>query len=246
MRGLLRLGILFPIVHIFLVFGKGQFDIFHQVIVRRALAEGIGGPVFNHESVQFIALEMGHSQHQRGVEPVVDVFILFVFDQSVLEGLQSFCPVELEIADDLVEVEAGAHAQAGAGAVQRERVRLFEVKIFFVVLTVLDRILTIVAWHDPHFLQLSRVYVQRDIKAIHGIEVLDGIFHRGAAEVGEIDGIVVWDGDLVIAAGIGCGAPAGGADDADPVQGGGPIHIVHCSVQGDLAQYATSGSDGHR
>jgi len=81
---------------------------------------------------------MGHFQHHGGVEPVVNEFILFVFDEAALEGQQAFCPVELEIADDLIEVEACAHAKAAAAVAKGEGVRLFEVKIFFVVFSILE------------------------------------------------------------------------------------------------------------
>lgn len=53
--------------------------------------------------------------------------------------------------------------------------------------------------HDVHFFQCSRVYVQGDIEAIEGVDVLNRIFRGGAAQIGEIDRIVGWDSDFVAA-----------------------------------------------
>jgi len=95
--------------------------------------------------------------------------------------------------------------------------------------------------HDVHFFQCSRVYVQGDIEAIEGVDVLNRIFRGGAAQIGEIDGIIIWNGDLVAAGRVGYGTAAGAAHDGHPVKGSGPVHIKNRSVDGDLSPGATTG-----
>ena len=245
MSGLgLRVLLSFP--QILLIFGERQFGIFQEVVVGGALTKAVGRPVFHHETVQFVALEVGHFQHHRGVEAVVDILIFFVFEKPALERFEASRPVELEIADDLIEVEAGAHAQTGAAVGDGKGVRFFEVEIFFVVFPVLERVVVIAPGHDPYFFQFGRVDMEGDVEAALAVDIFDGIFDGRATEIGEKDGIGVGNGDLVVAGRVGDRAPPRSAHDADPVERTGPIHIIYGAVNGDLGPDGVSNANNNK
>jgi hypothetical protein len=76
--------------------------------------------------------------------------------------------------------------------------------------------------------------MQRDVEAIVKIQRSYGIAHRGLAEVRKIDGVFGVDRYCIIAIGVGGGTAAGSADDADAIEWSCPVHIVYCTVYGDL------------
>ena len=76
--------------------------------------------------------------------------------------------------------------------------------------------------------------MQGDIEVRKGIDGADGIFGRSSAQVGEIDGILIRQLDRVIPVGIGSRAPAGIAQNADPIQRPCPVHIINRPSYSDL------------
>src|ERR1700754_621554 len=99
---------------------------------------------------------------------MVDKFIMLFVFQSSLEGLDAFGPCKAEHIDQLVEVYSYA-CSVGAGTIELEA-RLFEIEDLCVVLSVLDGIISIAAWHYFNFFQLCCVYVKGDVEAIVKIE----------------------------------------------------------------------------
>ena len=163
---------------------------------------------------------------------MVDKFIMFFVFQSSLEGLDAFGPRKAEHIDQLIEVYSYA-CSVGAGTVELEA-RLFEIEDLCVVLSVLDGIISITAGHNLNFFQLCRVNVQRDVEAIVKIQGLDGIPHRGLAEIRKVNGVFRHDRYSIVAIGIGGGATARSAEDADSIEWSCPVHIIYCTMYGDL------------
>jgi len=85
----------------------------------------------------------------------------------------------------------------------------------------------IIPWHDPDLFQLQRVHVQGNVEIGEGIDPRDRIFHRGPAQVGEINGILGVYDDKVITIRIRGRAPAGSGHYTDGLQGPGLIHIIY-------------------
>jgi hypothetical protein len=83
--------------------------------------------------------------------------------------------------------------------------------------------------------------MEGDIETAHGIDVLNGIFHRSPAQVGKIDRVFGVDRNDVVPIGIRGRTLAGIGDDADPVQWRGPVHIIDRPMDGDLAESPVSG-----
>ena len=85
--------------------------------------------------------------------------------------------------------------------------------------------------------------MEGDIEAVLGIDVFDGVSDGSPAQVGKINGVFLVDGNDIVPGGIRGRALAGIGHDGDSVQWRGPVHIIYCAMDSDLAESPVSGKD---
>lgn len=221
---------LFPVLFVLLI---SEFDVIQEVIVGCPFAKLVGRTVFYHEGIQFVAIQPSSFFDDVFAEAMVDKLVLFFFDQPFLEGHHSFGPLKTEDIYQFVQVYSGAQASVGGWVGDLES-RFFKIEYLLIIFPVLQRVHPVVLRHDLYLLQFERVYVQGDIKTGGRVDVADGIFGGSPAEIGEPDRVFPSYLDGVVAIGIGGSSITRGTDDADPVQGTGPVHIIYGTFYGHL------------
>lgn len=187
--------------------GAPAFDVFViLVFVLKAHEQIVAGPVADHEGVYSGRFEAGESFDQRSVETVGDKFLLFEGYELGPEVFHSFC---LAHGEQQVEVEAYASHTTGGDIIAAK------IEYFPVFLSEFGRILVVSFFVDLYGREELDIDVQTDIKRMIAGDVCDGEFHGCLALVGEAEGVVWAHDDPVVSEGVGDGAAAGGAFDAD-------------------------------
>ena len=222
------LGVVLPV---FLVFMKGQFDIVQQIVIRRPVAEVVGGAVAHHKTVQLITFEAGYLEYNAAVEAVVDILVPFLILQPLLKGKRSPGLGAIEHLDQLIQIDTHASSVRPGRTVQLET-RLLVIEDLGVILPVLKGVIMIVARHHLDFFKGDRIYMKGDVEAGQRVDVADGEFGGLPAKVGEVERIFYTYGDSVVAIGVRGGTPSHGAHDTDPVQRLSAVHIVYRPVDG--------------
>ena len=98
-----------PVISLlFFIILISQFDIIVEFIVTRNFGEFKRRTETTHETVFGIAGETGDFFNDVSGEPVVNEFVVLIFDQSFLESEQSPVSFETKHIDELIQIQPDA------------------------------------------------------------------------------------------------------------------------------------------
>jgi hypothetical protein len=187
------------------------FDVLVIVIVIFETADKlIGGAVEAHEGVEEGLLQAGDAADERAVEAIINILVLLLLEEAALEGEHL---AVLTGVEDHVEVEADAAVGTADDIVGGI------VEDFAVLVAVLEGVIAIGFGLDDDDGQTVDRDGETHVQGIGGCETADGDLAGMTAEVGKIDGVVDGEAYPIVPDGIGHGACAGIAKDADAGHG---------------------------
>src|SRR5258708_27476092 len=102
---------LFPV---FFILGISQFDIIQEIVVGRPFAKLIRRAVFDHKTIQLVAVQMDGPFDDILAETMVDELILLFIHQPVLKSLQTLGSLQTQDIEQLVQVHSRSQAAIAA------------------------------------------------------------------------------------------------------------------------------------
>jgi hypothetical protein len=211
----------------------GEFDVFGKIVVGTCFCEYIRRTVFYDERIQFRPIQVSDLSYKNMVEAVINEFIMFILYQTPLKGQHAPVSLKAEYIDQFIEVEANAPSFSSGGFADFKP-RFLVIKIFGIILPVLERIHVVVFRRYPHSFQFCGFHMQGDIKIIKCVYQSYRVIERCPAEVGERKRIPFVYRNAVVPAGVCYGALAGCAHHAYKLQRFGVGHIIYGSLYGNL------------
>ena len=200
------------------------FDVQLKIVLAAVLHKRVRRAVPLHKGFQLLAFQPRKAAHQLRAKAVVDIFFLLLLQQPLLKAHHRVVFPELEQADQLININAGAR--------WADRGKAFyigpaEVEHLFIVQPVLQRVHAVVAGAQLYFGQHGDAYLQRNIKLQQVLNFGYGKLLRGLAQVRKPDRIFIGGIEGVKAFGIGNGAAAVGAEHAHRLQRIGARAVEH-------------------
>src|ERR1017187_1972670 len=155
-----------------------KFYIFSIFIISSYLGKLIRRAVTTHKRIFCVPVQVGYLFYNITCETMVDEFILFISNQSLLECKQTPVSLETEYINYLVQIKANPPAH---GTICKLEPGFMIIKYLLVVFPVLQRIHMIILRCNAHFVQFGRVYMKCNIKSCGGIHHKNGKHLCGSA-----------------------------------------------------------------